>query len=431
MSYIKSVIYDLRYFICLWLSQSFSSLGSAMTGYALVVWSYQQYDSALKTALISICSYAPYVVMSIFAGAFSDRWNKKKVMLVCDSFAACCTICILVLLQTGRLEIWHIYCLNALNGLMNTIQQPSADVSISLLTPGKYYQKVSGMRSFTNSLTNILTPVIATALFSAFGMNAVIMFDLFSFMIAFLCLLFFIKIPEIAQEKKNRESFIQSTKAGLRFLKANRGILDLIFFLGAINLIASMHNAAFPAMILSRNNGGKVGLAIVNAVVGISSLIGSIVVSVLPSPKSRVKVICNSLLFAMSTDNFFLAFGKSVPLWCMGAALGWLFIPMMGANMDVLIRNRVPIDMQGRVYSTRNTLQFFSIPVGYLLGGVLVDKVFEPFMQFQNAYILRTLFGEGKGSGAALLFLILAVAGVLVCLIFRRDKYIWSLEKEN
>lgn len=80
-------------------------------------------------------------MMSIFAGAFSDRWNKKITMLVSDSFAAACTICILVLLQTGSLRIWHIYILNACNGLMNTIQQPTADVTISLLTPKKYYQK--------------------------------------------------------------------------------------------------------------------------------------------------------------------------------------------------------------------------------------------------------------------------------------------------
>lgn len=429
MSTIKASFKDLKYFIILWLSQSFSSLGSAMTSYALVIWSYQQYDSALITALITICSYAPYVIMSIFAGALSDRWNKKIVMLLCDTFAACCTVCILIILLVGRLEIWHIYCLNALNGLMNTIQQPSADVAISLLTPSKYYQKVSGMRSFSNSLTSVLTPVIATAILSFFGMNAVIMFDLFSFAIAFLCLMLFIKIPEVRHEDKTKETLLQSSKAGLRYLKENRGILDLIFFLAAINLIASMHNAAFPAMILSKNNGGEFGLGIVNAVVGISSLIGSVVVSLLPSPKSRVKVICNTLLFAMSTDNFFLAFGRTIPLWSIGAALGWVFIPMMGANMDVLFRSHIPVDMQGRVYSARNTLQFFTIPVGYLLGGFLVDKVFEPFMKYNGSGILTKLFGEGKGSGAAFLFMFLAIAGCAVCLFFRKDKHIWKLEE--
>ena len=429
MKSIKTSLYDLKQFIILWLSQSLSTLGSGMTNFALMIWSYEQYGSALQTALIGICSYAPYVIMSIFAGAMSDRWNKKITMLVCDTFAAVCTVGVLILLKTGGLEIWHIYCLNALNGLMNTIQQPAADVSISLLTPKAYYQKVSGMRSLSTSLTNILTPVLATALLTMIGMDVVILFDLATFGIAFLCLLLFIKIPELQYEDEVKETIFESAKAGLKYLRVNRGILDLILFLAAINLIASMYEAAFPAMILSRENGGEIALGIVNTAIGIATLVGSIIVSILPAPKSRIKVICNALLFSMSTENFFLAFGHSVPVWCIGAALGWIFIPVMGANMDVVLRSYIPIEMQGRVFSARNTLQFFTIPIGYFLGGVLVDHVFEPFMALQNNCFLNTLFGTGKGSGAAFLFLLLAISGIVVCLIFRRDKHIWDLEK--
>ena len=430
MNSLKTFIQELRDFLILWLSQSFSSLGSAMTNFALVVWSYQQYGSALQTALLAICSYAPYVLVSIFAGALSDRWNKKVTMLLSDGFAAGCTVIVFILLRLDRLELWHLYCLNALNGLMNTVQQPSADVTTSLLTPKKYYQKVSGMRSFSNSLVSVITPVLATALFSLFSIQAVIAFDLFSFGVAFLSLLFFIRIPEIKSQNKIKESVLKSAKAGLLYLKQNRGILDLILFLAAINLIASVYNAAFPAMILSRQGGGEVALGIVNAVVGIATLAGSVIVSLLPSPKSRVRVICNALLLSMSTENFFLAFGQSVPFWCIGAVLGWIAIPVMGANMDVLFRNHIPIEMQGRVYSARNTLQFFTIPIGYFLGGILVDKVFEPFMEIQRQdSFLTGLFGSGKGSGAALLFFILAFAGIFVCLYFRKDKHIWELEE--
>jgi len=149
-----------------------------MTSFALIIWSYQQQGSALTTSLLSICSYAPYVVLSIFAGALSDKWNKKYTLLISDSFAAISTIAVLVLLKSGNLEIWHLYVLNALNGLMNTIQQPASDVTVSLLTPKEQYQKVSGLRSFSNSLVTILTPVIAAAVLSFAGLDAVILFDL-------------------------------------------------------------------------------------------------------------------------------------------------------------------------------------------------------------------------------------------------------------
>jgi hypothetical protein len=132
----------------------------------------------------------------------------------------------------------------------------------------------------------------------------------------------------------------------------------------------------------------------------------------------------------MSTENFFLAFGKSVPIWCIGAVLGWLAIPVMNANMDVIFRNYIPIDMQGRVYSARNTLQFFTIPIGYFSGGILVDKVFEPFMASQQpGGLLVTIFGTGKGSGAAFLFFFLGIAGIVTCLIFRNSTHIWELEQ--
>ena len=416
---------ELRTFIILWLTQALSSLGSSMTGFALVIWLYNDSGSALTTALLTVCSYAPYVIVSIFAGAISDKWNKKAVMLVCDSFAALTTVCILVLFKTNSLEVWHLYILNTLNGLMNSVQSPASDVATTLLTPEKHYQKTSAVRYFSNSLVSILTPVLAAAIVSFAGLDAVIAFDLATFAVAFTVLLFFIKIPEVPQNESSKETLLQSAKGGISYLGRNKGILCMILFLSAINFIASIYNAALPALILSKSN--EAALGAVSSSVGIATLVGSIIATVFPKPKSRSKTICACLLVSMSTENFLLAFGNNTIAWCIGAVLGWLFIPLMSANYDVIFRSTVPKEMLGRVYSVRNTLQFFSIPVGYFLGGFLVDSVFEPFMAGTENTLLLNIFGTEKGSGAALLFFVIGIAGVIVCAVFSRIKALREL----
>lgn len=416
-------------FLLLWLTQSLSALGSSMTGFALVLWSYQARGSALSTALLSVCSYAPYVVMSVFAGALSDRWNKKATMLLCDSLAALTSAAVLVLAAAGRLQIWQLYGINALNGLMNTLQQPAADVAVTLLTPPDQYQRVSGLRAFSNSLVTILSPAFASALFAWRGLHAVVLVDLFTFSVAFLALLLCIRIPAAPQADR-AEPVLQAARAGLRYLWQNRGVLDVILFLAAINLIASVYNAALPAMVLPRAGGGQTALGVLNTVSGAAMLAGSLAAIALPKPKSRVRVICNTLLVSMGTENFLLALGRSLPVWCLGSVLGWLLVPLMNTNLDALLRSRIPVALQGRVYAARNALQFFTIPVGYLLGGVLVDWVFEPFMAARPAGSPAVLlFGSGKGSGAAMLFFVIAFLGVGVCLFFRRDPHLWQLEK--
>lgn len=359
MNTIQNTIKELRTFLILWITQAFSALGSSMTSFALVIWSYEQTGSALSTALLTICSYAPYVLLSIFAGALSDKWNKKITMLVSDSFAAACTVAALVLFKTGRLEIWHLYLLNGLNGLMNTVQQPASDVAVSLLVPAKHYQKASGLRSLSNSLVTTLTPMIAAAVLAFAGIEAVILFDLITFGTAFVTLLGFVDIPKgRGRESAAAEPVLRAAKSGLRYLRDNRGILDLILFLAVINLTASIYNAALPAMLLSREGGSETALGMVNTCTGLAAMLGSLLVSIAPSPKSRVRAICGALLFSMGTENFLLAFGRSTPVWCLGAVLGWICIPFMNANLDVIFRTRIPVGMQGRVYSARNTLQF-------------------------------------------------------------------------
>lgn len=422
---------EMRSFLLLWLTQTISGLGSAMTAYALVIWSYTQKGSALATALLMVCSYAPYVLCSIFAGALSDRWDKKKTMLGCDALAALCTLAVLAMLKAGQLRIWHLYVVNAISGLMNTVQQPASEVATTALLPPRFYQKVGGLRYLGNSLQSILTPILATAVLGIWGMDAVIAIDLGSFAVAFVVLLLCIPIPKIASEGK-KENVLKSAAEGISWLRQHAGIFHLMLFLAGINLVASMYNAAFPAMMLSKPEAGETVMGTVNAVVGMSMLAGSMAASLLKPPKSRVKAIWFALMVSMGTENFLLAFGTNVRHWSLAAFLGWITIPWMSTNLDAVNRLNIPVEIQGRVYAARNAFQFFTIPVGYFLGGLLVDRVFEPLMAAQRGgSLLTACFGEGKGSGAACFFAVLWLLGIGVCLCFRADREIWRLEQES
>lgn len=396
--------------------QSISQLGSSITAFALTLWLYEKTGSSLSTAALTICSYTPYVLMSIFAGAFTDRFDKKKTMIVCDVLAVLCTIAVFGLYQTNRLMAWHLYVLNAISGLMNTVQQPASEVAMTLIIPGEYYQRTSGLRSLSRSLISILNPLLATALYSFAGLNGVVAADVGSFLIAFFALQFLITIPESKKEQKERVLVL--AKEGIGFLKENPMIMTLILFMSGINLISSAFEAALPGYVIPNPRGGQAVLGMVTSCSGIAMMIGSFVASALPKPKDRVKVVYLTMLFSMGTENFLLAFAREPVLWCVGQIIGWVLVPIMSVNLEVILRNSIPVELQGRVYACRNTFQFFTIPVGLFLGGWMVDDVCEPWMRtYGDRSILGTAFGNGKGAGAALVMFILGIMGSLLCIL--------------
>ena len=418
---------DFKKFLLLWATQTLSRLGSSLTPFALILWTYGSTGSALDTALLTVSSYMPYILLSLPVGAFTDRMNKKKVIVMADAAAASCTFIILLLWISGSLEMWHLYLLNGAIGSAQAFQQPASEVAITLVTPEDGYQKAGSLNAFSNSVINMASPAMATALYATGGLGLVITADICTFIVATLFLVLFIDIPEENRRGGDgMDHVLSDLKEALGFLKKRPGLLEVILFLSSINFIASIYNAALPAMVLSL--GSETVLASLQAVSGAAMITGSLISTVLPKPKSRILVIILSLFFSMGTENFMLAFSESPLIWCLGAFSGWLFIPIMNANLDVLLRSNIPAVLQGRVYSARNMLQFFTIPLGYLAGGYLVDDVFEPFMASGRSGVLNILFGTGKGAGAALLFFVIGILGVLVCVLFSSMKEMRKLE---
>ena len=410
---------ELRAFYLLWSTQSLSQLGSAMTGFALTLWLYEKTGSALSTAMLTICTYLPYVLMSIFAGAITDRFDKKKTMLACDTFAAACTVLVLVLYKTDLLCVWHLYAINGVSGLMNTVQQPASEVAYTLVVRKEQYQRISGLQSLSRSLISIGSPLMAAAVYGAAGLGAVIILDLVSFSVAFMTLACAIQIPAVRAGTETEENVLMLARGGLQFLKENLLILHVILFMAGVNLIASAFDAVLPALVIPRC--GNSVLGIVTSCSGIAMVLGSLLVTIMKKPRDRVRVIYQTMLFSLGIENFVLALTRNPIWWCAGQVVGWILVPVMSANENVIIRNSVPVDLQGRVYACRNTLQFFTIPIGLALGGFLVDEICEPFMAVQPSSSLPTLlFGSGKGSGAALMMFVLGISGSLFCLTYGR-----------
>ena len=302
----------LRDFYLLWGTQSLSQLGSAITGFALTLWLYEKTGSALSTAMLSICTYAPYVLMSIFAGAVTDRFDKKKTMLACDTFAAFCTVLILVLYKTDLLSVWHLYAVNAVSGLMNTVQQPASEVAYTLVVPKDQYQRTSGLQSLSRSLISIGNPLIAAAVYGMAGLDAVIILDLASFTAAFAVLACFIRIPAVHAGTGTDEKLLNLAGEGLQFLKKNPLVLHVILFMSGVNFIASAFDAVLPALVIPRR--GSSVLGIVTSCSGVAMVLGSLLVTIMKNPRDRVKVIYRTMLFSLGIENFVLAFSKN-PVW--------------------------------------------------------------------------------------------------------------------
>lgn len=252
-----------------------------------------------------------------------------------------------------------------------------------------------------------------------------------SFATAFIILLLFIKIPTVNHNNR-KSSFITNCFNGFKYIVKYKPMFYLIMLFAIVNLLSYMSDFSLrPALILARTKGDEAVLGVVSSFIGIAMLLGGIFVTIKNEFKNRVYVIFMSTVLSFLFANSLYSIGRNIYLWVLAAILGYFPVPIITANITVIMRTKVPIEKQGIVFAARNSMQFFTIPVGLFLGGFLADNLFEPFMKsdLKLAHLLSYVVGTENGSGIALMYLVCGIVGVCVGIVGLKLKVLRDLNE--
>lgn len=420
----------LKNFYIFIIGQFVSQLGSKMTSYGFTLWIYKTTNSVFYTSLVTLCYLVPEILFNFIAGTLSDKWDKKTILKVTDSFAGILSLITLILLNFGNFKFQYIFIINILLGIADSFQSPTSEVVISLIVPKEDYIKTSGIRSFFRSFLDIFVPILSVSIYALWGLKIILIIDLITFIFAYLTLIIFVKIPKLKITNK-KEFFINNFILGIKYLLSTKDILALILFMGFINLVYGIYSTALAPMVLLRNGNNDFQLGIVTSMIGIAGLIGSVLIKFFPKFNNYSVLLTNIMIFSFGVCNFSLGIGRNYVIWIIGIFLGNILVPLLLANIDYLTRIRIPIELQGRVFSARNTIQYLFLPVGIFLSGFLNDFVFYPIIN-SNLFFIKNLSFLGKNNqeiSIALLYIFIGFLGIIGCILFRNNKNFKKINK--
>lgn len=405
-------------FTIIWLGQFVSYIGTGMTRFATTVWAYEQTGQASALALVGFFSFAPLIIMTPFAGALVDRWNRKLVMVLSDLGAGLSTIALVILYLTGNLQIWHLAVAGAFAGIFESFQFPAFSASISMMLKKEQYARANGMLSLAEAASGIIAPILAGVLLAYVGLGGIMAIDVATFLVGVGAVLI-VTIPQPARSREGAEgrgSLLSESAFGFWYILRRSSLLGLQLCFLVSNLLASIGFVVQPAMILARTGNNEALLGTVQSAMGVGGVVGGLAMSTWGGPKRRIHGLLLGFIGASLLGEFVVGIGQGLPVWLVGAFFLSFFLPFINGSNQAIWQAKVAPDVQGRVFAARRLIAQVAGPIGILLGGILADRVFEPLMMAPEgaARIFVPLVGSGPGAGMGLM---LAIAGLLGALV--------------
>jgi DHA3 family macrolide efflux protein-like MFS transporter len=419
----------MRSFFVVWGGQLVSVLGTTMTAFGLQIWVFAETGSVTSLAFVSLFFALPAIVVSPFAGALVDRWDRRTVMLTADAFAGAATLVIALLYMTDSLVLWHIYLLVGLGSVGNAFQAPAWMASIPLLVPKAQLGRANGLVQLNDGLSLVMAPAIAGFLLVTSGLGAVLLVDVVTFFIG-VTTLGAVRFPRPERhEETSTGSVLGDAIAGWRFIKDRKGLFGLLWIYAGVNFTLSFGNVLFIPLIVSFASEGAAGGVLSAA--GFGAVAGSIAVSAWGGPEKRVR----GTMIAISIAGIGVALTgvrPSVLLVTLSAFSLMAVVPVANTASQVLWQLKVPPAVQGRVFAIRRMIASGISPIAILLTGPLADRVFEPLLAETGALAdsVGSIIGTGPGRGIGFMYILAGLFTTLLGIIGYAIPRVRHLETE-
>jgi len=153
----------MRKYLIVWIGEVASTVGSALTSFALGVWILEKTDSvslySFNLLLYAVCG----LLVMPFAGVAADRWNRKTVIILGDAGAGINSLVVFWLATSNQLEVWHVYILTGIGAALGTFQWPAYKAMIPMIVSDKNLGRASALSQVGDALAELLGPIIAGA----------------------------------------------------------------------------------------------------------------------------------------------------------------------------------------------------------------------------------------------------------------------------
>jgi MFS family permease len=409
----------MKTFIIVWIGQLVSTLGSALTSFALGVWVYETTGSATLYAVTLIVHTLPRIGLSPVAGVIADRWDRRRVMILSDTGAGLSSLFVVMMLLTGQLEVWHVYVSTFFNSAFSTFQWPAYSAAISLLVPKRHLGRAGGMTQIGDAVSQLASPAIAGALFVISGLRAVLFVDIATYLVALITLLL-VRFPRPETTDAGREaegSFWKEAVYGWSYIRGRAGLFGLLATFAVMNFVVSITFALYTPLILGMTAPDVLGY--LNSIGGLGMVVGTLIMSAWGGPRRRIYgIFVAEMVLGITTLLFGLRL--SIPMMAINNFVFLLAMPISNGCSQAIWQTKVAPDVQGRVFAIRRMIAFSIMPLSYAIAGPLAEQLFEPWMAADGALAtaLGPLLGTGPGHGIALIFVLAgAIYQVLVVTI--------------
>lgn len=364
-----------RAFVIIWSGQFFSILTSSLVNFAIIIWISLQTGSAEMLAWAAIAALLPQTIIGPFTGALIDRWNRKRIMMLADTFIALCTLVLAILFWLDIAEIWHIFGLLGLRSIGSAFHMPAMQASVPLLAPTDQLTRIAGVNQIIASVSQIAGPALGAMLITIWEIEYVLLFDVGGALIA-VTSLFFVHIPNPEKEEGKERNILKEMKEGGLIILRNRGLswvflydISVMFFIIPISVL-------FPLMTLEYFNGTEFQAGIIEAIWSVGALVGGTIMGAKVYKINRVALINWMYLVCGLT---FLLTGLLSPggfVWfAVLTAIGGVSGAVYNAAFTGLLQTKIEPGALGRVFSMFFTFSFIPAMLGLIGIGFVADGV--------------------------------------------------------
>ncbi|MEM8545891.1 MAG: MFS transporter [Cyanobacteria bacterium P01_H01_bin.119] len=409
----------MRTFIVIWLGQIASSIGSAMTYFALTLWVWQRTESATAIALIMFFYQLPQIALALFSGLLVDRVSRKTLLLVSDIASACCTLSVGILALAQALQVWHLYIIAAILGCFGHLQTLTYITVVPMLVSAEHHMRVAGMGAMAGYSVSIFAPALAGVLYTLVGLFGITLIDMATFAIAALTLLLTV-IPTGPSSEQDHSSdegapVWQRFTVGFRYILGHVELRAMVIVLSAFAGLNQIGETLYQPMILARTNGDAQVLGTVAAAAGIGGLIGGGILTVSGGFRRPRRGLLVGMM-GVGIGKLIFSLGQDPLVWT-GARLGTsLSEPIIFSTYTACWYATVPTHLHGRAFAADHLIGLVVGATASLIAGPLADYVFEPVAQ---RLPIGMAFATEPGAGMTLLYGITVVGLLLVSIIGR------------